>query len=88
MYLRSTRLALACILPLCAGCPSLGSATQPKAPIDAEAVAPLWNVVLLRYTDLAKEHVPPPLLDSWLLDAELLQSILDSALNENDDRTQ
>lgn len=75
-------LSVLCLLPLCAGCPTLGKATHPQAPIDAAAVAPLWNSVLVRYNTLVEQHVDSPTKETWLLDSELLQSILDKAVNQ------
>lgn len=56
-------------------------ALRATAPIDAVNVAPLWTIVLERYESLVEDaDMTPEKKEAWLLDAELLRSILDAAL--------
>ena len=66
-------------LPLLAACPSMP--LKPDTPIDANAVAPLWNQVLGHYDELVREHVPAtdPRFETYMLDAELLRNVLREA---------
>jgi hypothetical protein len=59
---------------------------QPKHPIDAEQVAPLWDIVLVRYEAMTESSsLNDTAKTQYMLDADLLKAIIEKALGKSEE---